>query len=496
MRNLFVKTYAAFAILILVSFTFAGSVFLAQIARSSVTQKKAQLETTVNNVQSLVERDPKLYKDKESSENLKVYLRQMAENSSCQILIADPEGNIEIRADEANGTVAKDDKASDQTMGTLSEDLTSRLNSKDEFFDLGNLNGLFSENYYIAGRRCADGDGTTIALVIAAASSTDTMGLMSDVMHSYVIIIFITLVLTLIISWFLSAILTRPLKGMVQAVKQFTRGDFDVRVAEENNCDEIDELAESFNTMISTMRQQEELSRNFVANVSHELKTPMTSISGFADGMLDGTIPPEKHQQYLEIISQESHRLSRMVLRMLETARIESGEMVITPVPFDLSETAIQVLLSFEKQLEEKKIDVDVELKDFLTANGDRDLIYRVVYNLIDNAVKFVNEEGKLTIRSEVQGKMAYFSIRNTGSSIPEEDLPHVFDRFYKVDRSRSMDRTGAGLGLYFVKSIVILHGGDISVRSNNNETEFSFTIPAVLKQPTNSGNLPGLTQN
>lgn len=496
MRNLFVKTYAAFAVLILVSFTFAGSVFLAQIGRSSVVQKKSQLETTVSNVQSLIERDPKIYKKKERAESLSVYLQQMAENSSCQILIADDEGNIEIRADEDGGEIAKDSKTSDQTMGTLSEDLTSRLNSKDEFFDLGNLNGLFSENYYIAGRRCEDSSGKTIALVIAAASSTDTMGLMSDVMHSYVIIIFITLILTLILSWFLTSFLTRPLKGMVQAVKQFTRGDFDVRVAEENNCDEIDELAESFNTMISTMRQQEELSRNFVANVSHELKTPMTSISGFADGMLDGTIPPEKHQQYLEIISQESHRLSRMVLRMLETARIESGEMVITPVPFDLSETAIQVLLSFEKQLEEKKIDVDVELKDFLTANGDRDLIYRVVYNLIDNAVKFVNEGGKLTIRSEVQGKMAYFSIRNTGSSIPEEDLPHVFDRFYKVDRSRSMDRTGAGLGLYFVKSIVILHGGDISVRSNNNETEFSFTIPAVLKQPTNNNNLPGLTQN
>lgn len=496
MRNLFVKTYAAFAVLILVSFTFAGSVFLAQIGRSSVVQKKAQLETTVNNVQSLVERDPTLYQDKEKAENLTLYLQQMAENSSCQILIADTKGNIKVRADEDRGTVAKDDTSSDQTMGTLSDDLTNRLNSKDEFFDLGNLNGLFSENYYIAGRRCTDSDGKTVALVIAAASSTDTMGLMSNVMHSYVIIIFITLVLTLILSWFLTSFLTRPLKGMVQAVKQFTRGDFDVRVAEENNCDEIDELAESFNTMISTMRQQEELSRNFVANVSHELKTPMTSISGFADGMLDGTIPPEKHQQYLEIISQESHRLSRMVLRMLETARIESGEMVITPVPFDLSETAIQVLLSFEKQLEAKKIDVDVELKDFLTATGDRDLIYRVVYNLIDNAVKFVNEEGKLTIRSDVQGKMAYFSIRNTGSSIPEEDLPHVFDRFYKVDRSRSMDRTGAGLGLYFVKSIVILHGGDISVRSNNNETEFSFTIPAVLKQPTNNGNLPGLTQN
>jgi signal transduction histidine kinase len=378
----------------------------------------------------------------------------------------------------------------------VSEDLLNEINSNGEYFGMGTLSGLFSEDYYIAGVRCLDEEGNTIAVVIAATMAAETRALMQDVMRTYVLIVFLTLILTLIISWFLSDILTRPLKGIVGAAKQFARGKFDVRVPEDNYCDEIDELAVSFNNMVSILQQQEALSRDFVANVSHELKTPMTSISGFADGILDGTIPPEKHRHYLEIISQESHRLSRMVVRMLDTARIESGEIVITPMPFDLSDTAIQVLLSFEKQLENKKLDVNVDLEDYLMVNGDHDYIYRVVYNLVDNAVKFVEENGRLTIKTEISGKTARFTIRNTGSEIPQEDLPHVFDRFYKVDRSRSMDRTGAGLGLYLVKSIVILHGGNISVGSNNGETEFSFTIPLAPKPTNTSSNVPELTQN
>lgn len=492
MRNLFVKTYAAFAVLILVSFTFAGSVFLAQIGRSSVEQKKTQLEATVSNIKIFLESNRALYSKEDSEGLIALYLEQMAGSSNSQLLLTDQNGVI--LSQSTGGGENEEDELPQYS--SLSDNLVRELNENNVFFGLGTLNGLFSQNYYIAGARCLDQNEQPFAMIIAAVPAAETYTEMRGVMHSYLMIIFLTLILTLIISWFLSDILTRPLKGMVNAVKQFTRGDFDVRVTEDNHCDEVDELAVSFNQMISTLQQQEELSRNFVANVSHELKTPMTSISGFADGMLDGTIPPEKHAQYLEIISQESHRLSRMVLRMLETARIESGEIVVTPSPFNLSETALQVLLSFEKQIESKQLEMDVELEDFLMANGDQDLIYRVVYNLVDNAVKFVDEHGTLTVQTCVRDKMAYFRIRNTGSVIPEEDLPHVFDRFYKVDRSRSMDRTGAGLGLYFVRSIVILHGGDISVQSSGGATEFSFTMPQVPKPNNNSGNVPELTQS
>lgn len=481
MRNIFVKNYLAFALLILISFTFAGGVFMAQVSRYSVQEKQEQLETTVSYVDAIVENNTSLLQIQHDT-FVKTYLDQQAAVSGCTILLTDEQGDVLMCS------LPKDDGIeADQIQGTVSGKLVQSIKENGSYFGLGNVSGLFSENYFIAGANCTDSVGQTVALVIAAVPSDSTTGLMRTIMRSYVFIVAITLVLTLIISWFLSDMLTRPLKGLVSAAKKFGHGEFDVRVSENNNCDEIDELAVSFNNMATSLQQQEELSRGFVANVSHELKTPMTSIRGFVDGMLDGTIPKERHPQYLRIISEEVDRLSRLVVRMLDAAKIQAGELIITSAPFDLAEMAARVLISFEKQINDKKLEMDVDLPDSLIVNGDSDHMYRVIYNLVDNAVKFVNEGGTLTIHAEAEGAMSQFYIRNTGSEIPAEDLPHVFDRFYKVDRSRSRDRTGAGLGLYIVRSIINLHGGDISVRSSNGETEFAFTVP--LAQKPSGGN-------
>ncbi|HIV69204.1 MAG TPA: HAMP domain-containing histidine kinase [Candidatus Butyricicoccus stercorigallinarum] len=476
MRNLFVKNYVAFALLILVSFTFAGGVFMAQVSRYSVKEKQEQLETTVGYVDAIVEDNTVLLQMQDNT-FLKTYLDQQAAVSGCAILLTDAQGNVRI-----SSLPQGDGLEQDQIQGTVSGKLVQSIQENGTYFGLGNVSGLFSENYFIAGASCVDESGQTVAVVIAAVPSASTTGLMHTIMRSYLFIVAITLMLTLIISWFVSDMLTRPLKSLVSAAKKFGHGEFDVRVSENNNCDEIDELAVSFNNMATSLQQQEELSRGFVANVSHELKTPMTSIRGFVDGMLDGTIPQERHPQYLHIISEEVNRLSRLVIRMLDAAKIQAGELIITPAPFDLTEMAARVLISFEKQINDKGLEMDVDLQDSLIVNGDSDHIYRVIYNLVDNAVKFVDVGGTLTIRAEAEGAMSLFSIRNTGTGIPAEDLPHVFDRFYKVDRSRSRDRTGAGLGLYIVKSIVNLHGGDISVRSADGETEFAFTVPLAQK--------------
>lgn len=480
MKNIFIRNYMAFAMLILVSFTFAGGVFIAQVSRYSMQEKQDQLETTVSYVETIVENNTMMLSSINAS-FLETYLEQQASLSGSAILLTDAQGNVVISATptaEDNRTIIGMDK--DKLQGTISSRLVRAILKNGRYFGLGNISGLFSENYYIAGSECEDESGEIIALVIAAVPSTSTTGLMNTIMRSYLFIVAITLVLTLIISWFLSDMLTRPLKGIVSAAKKFGHGEFDVRVSENNDCVEINELAASFNNMATSLQQQEELSRGFVANVSHELKTPMTSIRGFVDGMLDGTIPPQKHEQYLRIISEEVGRLSRLVVRMLDAAKIQAGELIITPAPFDLTEMAARVLISFETQINNKHIEMDVELEDDIIVNGDSDHIYRVIYNLVDNAVKFVEQNGTLTIRLEKEGTMSLFSISNTGIGIPEEDLPHVFDRFYKVDRSRSRDKTGAGLGLYIVKSIVNLHGGDISVRSSDGRTEFAFTMPLV----------------
>ena len=182
-------------------------------------------------------------------------------------------------------------------------------------------------------------------------------------------------------------------------------------------------------------------------------------------------------------ISEKMGLSERMVNRMLDATKIQSGELLLAPAPFDFSEMTSQIILSFEQKIEKKRLDVACELDDRLMVMGDRDHLYRVVYNLVDNAVKFINEGGRLTLRAHPEGTFCAFSISNTGAGISAEDLPHVFDRFYKADRSRSMDKTGAGLGLYIVKNIINLHGGEISVRSDDGETEFSFTLPLAPPQ-------------
>ena len=207
----------------------------------------------------------------------------------------------------------------------------------------------------------------------------------------------------------------------------------------------------------------------------------MQTIGGFVDGILDGTIPPERQNQYLRIVSDEVKRLSRLVWSMLNISRIEAGETKITPVDFNIVETIIQTLFNFEHLIEKKHVEVGgLEDVGKVMVKADPDLIHQVVYNLIDNAVKFVDEGGKISFRFETKGTMTSFTVRNSGEGISKEEIQRVFEKFYKTDRSRGLDKRGVGLGLYIVRTIVNLHGGEIVVRSMDGEyCEFTVSLPS-----------------
>ena len=205
----------------------------------------------------------------------------------------------------------------------------------------------------------------------------------------------------------------------------------------------------------------------------------MTTIAGFMDGMLDGTIPPEKHPQYMKAVSDEVKRLSRLVRSMLDVSRLQAQQSAAEFRVFDVCETAGQALLTFEQKINAKKLDVQVDMPDTgVQVLADPDAIAQVVTNLIDNAVKFADESGTLSLSVRTQGQKAYISVSNTGPTIDPAELPLIFDRFHKTDKSRSTDRDGVGLGLYIVKTIVLAHGEDIYVTSRDGKTEFTFTMP------------------
>ena len=204
------------------------------------------------------------------------------------------------------------------------------------------------------------------------------------------------------------------------------------------------------------------------------------TIGGFIDGILDGTVPEEKRKQYLEIVSEEIKRLSRLVKSMLSIARIEAGDMKMNPTDFDVNELVCRTVFAFEQKIEEKKLEIMGLESDEVLVKADNDLVHQVVYNLIDNAVKFVNEGGIISFGFEQKDGKVFVSVKNTGEGIAQQELPRLFDRFYKTDKSRSLDKTGVGLGLYIVQTIVNQHKGDLIVKSVEGEyTEFTFSLPA-----------------
>ena len=293
----------------------------------------------------------------------------------------------------------------------------------------------------------------------------------------------IVLVLSMAAATFLSHQQVQPLNKVAEAARRFGRGELDTRVEVPKSCgEEIVDLANAFNTMADSLEKSEQRRQEFVANVSHELKTPMTTIGGYIDGMLDGTIPPEKQQHYMQIVSGEVRRLSRLVRNMLDIAKLQAmGVEDSRKTRFDLGEELSDVLITFEQKIYNKHLDVRVDLPDKpVWTRAERDSITQVIYNLIDNAIKFCPDGGRLSLRVQSDGGKACVSVENTGPTIDKDELPLLFDRFHKADKSRSADREGWGLGLYIAKTIVGAHGGDIWATSENGVTQFNFTLPAV----------------
>jgi signal transduction histidine kinase len=271
------------------------------------------------------------------------------------------------------------------------------------------------------------------------------------------------------------------LREISNAAKSFAKGKFDVRVPVHGS-DEVAELAETFNNMAESLNNYDSMRNTFMSDVSHDLRSPMTSIAGFIDGILDGVIPPEQHEYYLKVVSNEVHRLSRLVSTLLDLSRIQAGDRKFTMSRFDVCETARLILISFERKIDAKHLEVEFNSQDErMYVNADSDAVYQVIYNLCHNAVKFSNEGGALKISiTRIKGKKILVEVYNDGQGIAKEDLQYVFERFYKSDKSRGLDKTGAGLGLFISKTIVEAHNERIWVESEYGKNcSFKFTLTA-----------------
>lgn len=351
--------------------------------------------------------------------------------------------------------------------------------------DAGILQGLYDDSRSVVSIPIiSQADGVASGIVIASTGQTQVVGVIRQMTDIFLMTGAVVLLLAVIACSALMRRTSQPLKDLAGAARRFGHGYLDARVElDEHNPAEIEELAVAFNNMADSLEKSEQQRKEFIANVSHELKTPMTTIAGFMDGMLDGTIPPEQHRHYMQIVSDEVRRLSRMVRGMLDISRLQDQTIPEEKkTVFDLCEAAGQVLVSFEQKITQKQLDVQVDMPDEATYTlADADSITQVIYNLMDNAVKFCQQGGTLGLKIQPEDKKIFVSVSNTGLTIPENELSRIFDRFHKTDKSRSIDRDGVGLGLYIVKTIICSHGEDISVTSRDGLTVFTFSLPVVV---------------
>jgi signal transduction histidine kinase len=469
-KSLFARYFSLFAWVILVSITLMGVMIVALSAgyfssdKLDVLSRKAGQAADVVS-QNYIKNDSKYIDAKE----VKTILSILSQAAEAEIFLSDLEGKVVLCLDNTSCA----------STGHLMPAHIARQAKAGEFRGTERLTNSYKDPMFIVGMP-VEANGQLIGILFATQSAETMSRFLLEVLRIFLLGSALVLIVSFVAIYFSTETLIRPLRAMARATESFSKGDFSARVPVEGD-DEIEQLAMAFNKMAASLAALEETRREFVANVSHELRTPMTSIGGFIDGILDGTIPPDRTKHYLQTVSREITRLSRLVISMLNISRIEAGELKLTPTSVDIHDVVVRTVFGFESAIEEKQIIIQGLDAERIFVKADSDMLHQIIYNLVDNAVKFTPPNGSIDISYAADAKMVHFLIRNTGRGIPKDDLPYLFDRFYKADRSRSTDKSSVGLGLYIVKSLVYLNSGTISANSEPDSfIEFIVTLPAA----------------
>lgn len=467
MKTTYRRQFTMILCLLVAAILVIGLSFLYLFDRYAQDHQKQSLDDTAQPVTELVQSYSATYLN---SWEFRTNLAVAARASDNDIVICNGEGVVCICMERSNCEHLGKRLDSD-TVDTLFQGEKAKLNKA--------VSTLYGDERMASAIAVLNSDGSRLCIVVVSVQKAAITALTEKMLRVFLLAALLILVAALLAIPIFTRREARPIQEMAAAARQIAHGNLDVRVPTGNENEELEELAVAFNNMTLALKNSETIRNEFVANISHELKTPMTTIAGYLDGMLDGTIPPEKYRYYMELVSTEARRLSRLVRSMLDISRLrDQGIPADQKTNFDICEAAGQALLCFEQRINQKKLNVEIDMPDEgLTIHAAQDSVTQVLYNLIDNAVKFVNEGGTLSVRIRRHGNSAMISVGNTGKTIPPEELPLVFDRFHKIDKSRSNDRDGWGLGLYIVKTIVLAHGEDVYVTSQDGKTEFTFTM-------------------
>ena len=468
--SLFTKYYIAIAATVIAGLLVLGLVFSAFLYGYWQEKTYESIETATDDLVLMLQTDsaavPPLA-GRVKTQTLVASLEAYARVNGCDIVIADEDENIlqrnvgckidsETLKEQENNALYAEPRAAEKTVEL------SRYDSK--------VLLIYS---------LVKSAGKPIGEVVAIKEVSTFFPVMEDVLRMFLFSALGSLVISVAVTYYLVYRVYKPISQLKKATERIGAGDYSFRV-EIDGEDEFAYLGHAFNSMARDLAALESSRRNFIANISHELKTPMTTIGGYIDAIMDGTIDRDKQDHYLAIISEEVKRLSRLVVAMLNLSKIEAGERKLEKKTVNLTQMLVGVMISFEQAIENKHIEVmGLDQIDDVIASVDRDMMYQVFYNLTDNAVKFTDPGGRIFVSLAENGGKVGFRIVNECKGISKEDINKIFERFYKVDRSGSRNSQGFGLGLYITKTIVNMHGGQITARSREGENcEFLFWVP------------------
>lgn len=469
-KGLFSKMAAAYTLIIAFSFIITATILSIWFQEYYFSQRKDQLLSE----SSFIEDAYLGYlSGDESLQSLNERLKYISKYLNADILVADNNGiifavsNNKQKSLIGNQILTKELKELKDKKVVQSSDRYTHI-FKTPVYTL--INPIHSEDVF------------TGAVII----NTSIKGIKEPLKEVYMIIWFSAVLAIIgsciIIYYFSQKIIIKPLSEINCAARKISQGKVDKRVPVHSD-DEIGTLAKSFNSMADSLEQVENNRREFISNVSHELRSPITSIKGFISGILDGVIPEEKEDYYLAIAYEEIQRLTRLINDLLDLSAIESNELNMNIKEIDLNEIIRIIVIKFEPDIKAKKIKVDVcfdEDGDDVYVAFDNDRLIQVITNLIDNAIKYVDEGGNIKIYTNIRGAKVYVSIFNDGVSISQEDIKHVWDRFYRADKART-SKESTGLGLSIVRSILSQLGEDIWVESKEGEgVTFTFSLRRV----------------
>ena len=489
--SIFIRYLAFFFAVEILSFSAFSIVLSSYVTETWEEKQKQKLYDYTINIEQI-------YRDylnaDDSDKNIELQqlcqaIENVSDTSEADIYITDTKGKVMYCRHMVSDDTLRDnaEDCPEHSLIQIPGEITTSLLVEGIMVTSGNLGGIYDEECFIA----ASVSGYTFdaqADAIVFAVQPVEIGFepyRANYTKIYTLVAIGFLAVTGVIIYILSLYLIKPLREMSEATTKYSKGDFSYRIKRNprNSVKEFDDLAAAINSMAENLEQLENSRANFVANVSHELKTPMTTIGGFIDGILDGTIENENRDYYLQIVSDEVKRLSRLVVSMLNMSKMEAGEMRLNPESFNLTDQIISIFISFEQKITDKNISIKgLEYLSNVFIEADTDMIKQVFYNLIDNAVKFTQPGGEIAVSMSIKENDVIFYIRNTGKGIKNEDIDHIFERFYKGDKSRSLDAKSAGLGLFIVKNIVELHNGEISVCNIDDKyTQFTVKLKSKL---------------